>query len=152
MTVPGCMPFAVAADACAVGEGATAAAGGAASCRRNSTQPRASTLTPNNTPSAAAHPGNRRRGAATFTSNSAGDAWRWRSLSDFFRASRMKDMSAPGLVAQERRGRIVECRVERHLGLHAGDAIHGEAIPALEIFNQRDERRVVAIARGLFGG
>jgi len=56
--------------------GTAAAAGGAASCLRINTQPSTSTLTPNKMPSFSAHMGNRRRGAATFTSNSAGAAWR----------------------------------------------------------------------------
>ena len=53
-------------------------------------------LTPNSTRAPTTQTGNLRRGAATLTSNSAGAACRWRSFSDFFSASRMKDMSAPG--------------------------------------------------------
>jgi len=44
---------------------------------------------------AMAHSGNPVRGGATLTSKSAGPLWRWRSLSDFFRASRMKDIDHP---------------------------------------------------------
>ena len=44
---------------------------------------------------ASAHNGRRVRGGATFTSNSAGPFWRWRSLSDFFSASRMNDIGHP---------------------------------------------------------
>ena len=55
----------------------------------------------------------------------------------------------PAAVVQEGRGRVVERGVERHLGLHAGDAIDREPILALEILDQRDQRGVEAIVAGL---
>ena len=63
----------------------------------------------------------------------------------------MNDMSATTAIAQERCGGIVERRVERDLGLHAGDAIHRESIPALEFLHQGHELRVEAIVRHLLG-
>src|SRR5262245_39817059 len=107
---------------------------------RSSTQARATMITPNNTGMPTAPSGKRRRGAATLTSNNGGDAWRCRSFSDFFSASRMNDMSGPRRVAEEGGGGVVERRVQRHLGLHAGDAVDREPVLALEILDQRDQR------------
>src|SRR5262245_64180551 len=106
-------------------------------------------FTPSSAARPAAHSGNLRRGAATLTSNSAGDDWRWRSFSDFLSASRMKDMSATG--AQEGRVGFVQRRVQRHLGLHAGDAVDGEPVLALEILDQGDQRGVEAVIGRNFG-
>jgi hypothetical protein len=60
--------------------------------RRNSIQPTMIMLTTSNATIAIAHIGNRDFGGATLTSNSAGPDCRWRSLSDFFSASRMNDI------------------------------------------------------------
>src|SRR5688500_14754960 len=76
VTMPGCeAPEGAGASAVAATAGAACAAGDASDLR-SSTQASASTFTPNNTASATAHMGNLRRGAATLTSNNAGDAWR----------------------------------------------------------------------------
>ena len=55
----------------------------------------------------------------------------------------------PLACVQERCGGIVERGVERHLGLHARDAIHREPVLALEILDQRHQRGVEAIVAGL---
>ena len=59
----------------------------------------------------------------------------------------MKDMSAPAAASQEWCGGVVERGVERDLGLHAGDAVDSEPVLALEIFDQRGQRRIEAIVR-----
>ena len=51
--------------------------------------------------------------------------------------------------AQEGGGRVVERGVERHLRLHAGDAVDREAVLALEILDQRRELRVETIVARL---
>src|SRR5688572_17929692 len=145
--MPGWVVFA--AMGCAAWS-AAAVTGWAGASGRISTQTSATTLTISNRASATTHTGKRRRGAATFTSNSAGVLWRWRSVSDFLSASRMKDISAPGRAVQEWCGSVVERGVESHLRLHSRDAIDREPVLALEVFHQRDQRRVEAIAAGLF--
>src|SRR5688572_13228123 len=142
---------------CAAGGGVAAAVCSGASGLRISTQASAIMFTPNNTASPTAQTGNRRRGAATLTSNRAGEACRWRSVSDFFRASRMKDMSATALqggggFVQERRGGVVERSIQRHLGLHAGDAVDRQAVAALELLDQRHQRSIEAVVGGVLGG
>jgi hypothetical protein len=63
--------------------------------RRSSIHPTMIMLTTSNATIAIAHTGNRDFGGATLTSNSAGPDCRWRSLSDFFSASRMNDIVQP---------------------------------------------------------
>jgi hypothetical protein len=58
----------------AVAAGAVAACATGVSGRRNSTQTNTSMFTPSSSASPAAHSGNLRRGCATLTSNSAGEA------------------------------------------------------------------------------
>ena len=92
----GSVTVVVAAVAGAAGAGAFAAAGvadGAAAGWRSSTHASTAAFTASSAPRPIAHIGYRLRGGATLTSNKAGDAWRWRSVSDFLRASRMKDTS-----------------------------------------------------------
>ena len=48
-------------------------------------------------------------------------------------------MSAPGGLVQEWGGGVVERRIERHLRLHAGDAVDGEPVATLEFFDQRHQ-------------
>jgi len=56
-------------------------------------------FTNSNSAIAMAHSGKRVRGGATRTSNSAGPLCRWRSLSDFFSASRMNDIDSPAVMS-----------------------------------------------------
>src|SRR5690348_6356800 len=145
VTVAGTVTSPLGPRVAAAGAGAAAAAGGgdeaigSAPGRRNRSQASTATLTSSSKPSPRAQTGRRRRGAATFTSNSAGADWRWRSVSDFFRASRMKDMSATvrarGARAQEGRVGIVERGVQCHLRLHAGDAVHRQPAAPLELLD-----------------
>src|SRR5688572_4942749 len=133
---------------------ACAAGGSPDAPERMSTHTSTAMFTTSSAPSAYAHTGRLRRGAATFTSNRAGVEARWRSVSDFLRASRMKDMSAAcaGAVAtQEGCGGIVERGIERDLGLHAGDAIDREPVLALEFLDHAGERGVVALGLGRIG-
>jgi len=60
-----------------------------------SSQPTTTRFMSSNVPSPTAQMPNRLLGGATFTSNNAGPFLRWRSLSDFFSASSMKDMGQP---------------------------------------------------------
>ena len=60
------------------------------------------TLIPSSTAITTAHTGNVRRGGATLTSKSDGPLCRWRSLSDFFSASRMNDMMGYSCAAVRR--------------------------------------------------
>src|ERR1700730_3904851 len=85
-----------------VGAAAGAAAGGVFvavsspwETRRTSIHPTMIMFTTSNATMAIAHTGNRDFGGATLTSNSAGPDCRWRSLSDFFIASRMNDIVQP---------------------------------------------------------
>lgn len=63
--------------------------------RRQSNQPPIIMFTPSRTAIATAHSGNRAFGGAIFTSKSAGPLCLWRSVSDFFSASRMNDIAQP---------------------------------------------------------
>ena len=85
---------------------------------------------------ATAHTGNRAFGGATLTSNRAGPVCRWRSLSDFFSASRMNDISSTAVgvgKVEERRVRRCYGAGEHDLRLHARDPIHRKTVLALKI-------------------
>jgi hypothetical protein len=60
----------------------------------------------------------------------------------------MNDISASRRLVEKRRGRIVERRIQRHLRLHARDAIHRQAVLALEILHHADQRDVELVAGG----
>ena len=83
------------------------------------------------------------------TSSSVGPACRCRSASDFFSASRIKDISSPRVDAccrprlQQRRAGAASARIERHLRLDAGDAVDRETMGALELFDQLHQAPIV---------
>ncbi len=64
----------------------------------------------------------------------------------------MNDSQLPAVRAQERRGGVIERRVERYLRLNTGDAVHGKPVLALEILDQRHELGVESIVAELIGG
>src|SRR6056297_3081086 len=71
---------------------------------------------------------------ATGTSATPSPRWPWRSFSDFFSASSMKDMASAAASSadrQARRLRQAEVGVDQDLGLLAGDAVHLQALAAL---------------------
>ena len=100
-------------------------------------------------PSASAQMGSAERDAApSRMSAMPGPTWRWRSCSDFRSASRMKDMAQPpgaSGVKQKWRGGVRQRRVKCNLGLHAGNAVHRQAMLALEILDQARELLIVYI-------
>jgi hypothetical protein len=70
-------------------------AASAAAGRRSNTHPTINRFTASSAASPIAHNGKPLRGGATLTSKSAGPFCRWRSVSDFFSASRMNDIGHP---------------------------------------------------------
>ena len=120
---------------------------GAAGIQTNSSMLTASSAPTDHRPDRVAAP---RR--VTRTSSSVGPLCRWRSASDFFSASRMRDISclasmpAVRMRLQQRRIRRRQRGVQRHLRFDAGDAVDRQAIGALELFDQLHQARIVFIA------
>src|SRR6056297_3528207 len=126
----------VAGRACAGPAAGVSAAASALGCAsgRSSTASRTSTFTASSPSSHQIQAGAPGASRATGTSATPSPRWPWRSFSDFFSASSMKDMASAAASSADREARRLrqaEVGVDQDLGLLAGDAVHLQALAAL---------------------
>src|SRR6056297_1303955 len=126
----------VAGRACAGPAAGVSAAASALGCAsgRSSTASRTSTFTASSPSSHQIQTGAPGASRATGTSATPSPRWPWRSFSDFFSASSMKDMASAAASSADREARRLrqaEVGVDQDLGLLAGDAVHLQALAAL---------------------
>src|SRR5579863_19428 len=112
---------------------------------------RTARLTASSAANAMAQIGKRGRRGVDPASINPGTLWRWRSISDFFRASRMKDMNDDPELAvrherrEQRRARLGERGIQHHLCLQPCDAVDVQPVLALKILDRYREPLIVHI-------